>query len=57
MSAMSDLTSYFFADGAAADDRSADASLSPRLKALVITGLALAAWVPVLLPLFFILHR
>jgi hypothetical protein len=54
---MSDLTSYFFADGAVADDRSAEASLSPRLRALVITGLALAAWVPVLLPLFFILHR
>jgi hypothetical protein len=54
---MSDLTSYFIADGAVADDRSAGASLPPGVKVLVITGLALAAWVPVLLPLFFILHR
>jgi hypothetical protein len=51
---MSDLTTLFLADAAAGIDPTAERSLSPRAKAFVIIGLALAAWVPVLLPLFLI---
>jgi hypothetical protein len=54
---MSDVTTYFTSDTAAAAESTAEPSLSPRAKAFVIIGLALAAWVPVLLPLFLILHR
>jgi hypothetical protein len=54
---MSDVTTYFIGDTAAAVDPAAEVSLSPRTKAFVILGLALAAWVPVLLPIFLILHR
>jgi len=54
---MSDVTTYYIADTAAAADPAAEASLSLRAKAFVIIGLALVAWVPVLLPFFLILHR
>jgi hypothetical protein len=54
---MSDVTTYFTSDTAAAAESIGEPPLSPRAKAFVIIGLALAAWVPVLLPLFLILHR
>ena len=47
---MSDLTTAFVAEPGSE-------SASPRQKALVLLGLALAAWVPILLPLYLILHR
>jgi hypothetical protein len=52
--AMSDTTTLFLADRV---NPTAERSLSPRAKAFVIIGLALAAWVPVLLPLFLIFRR
>jgi hypothetical protein len=54
---MADVTIYFSADAAAEEDSSVETPLSPRAKMLVIAGLALAAWVPVLLPLCLIFHR
>jgi hypothetical protein len=54
---MSDMTTYFISDATATEDWTDEAALSPRVKAVVIMGLALAAWVPVLLPLFLLLHR
>jgi hypothetical protein len=54
---MSDVTIDFFGDTAAAVEPAAEAGLSLRAKACVIIGLALAAWVPVLLPFFLFFHR
>jgi hypothetical protein len=54
---MSDITTLFLADPALAKDSTAEESLSPRVKAFVIMGLALAAWVPVLVPLLLFFHR
>jgi hypothetical protein len=54
---MSDMTTYFTIDTAAVEDPTTETTLSPRAKAFVIIGLALAAWVPILLPVFLILHR
>jgi hypothetical protein len=55
--AMSDITTLFLADRASVMAPTAERSLSPRAKAFVIIGLALAAWVPVLLPLFLIIRH
>jgi hypothetical protein len=52
--AMSDITTLFAADTLSVIDPIGERSLSPRAKAFVVIGLALAAWVPVLLPLFLI---
>ena len=54
---MSDLTTAFIAERVSAGDSALSQSVSPRQKALVLFGLALAAWVPILLPLYLILHR
>jgi hypothetical protein len=54
---MTDMTSYLIADAAEAIDAKIETPLSPLAKTLVITGLALAAWVPVLLPLFLIFRH
>jgi hypothetical protein len=54
---MSDLTAHFVDGTGAAADSAAEAHLSPRAKVFVIIGMALAAWVPVLVPFFLILHR
>jgi len=54
---MTDITTLFLADAASAEGSSADQSLSPRVKALVIIGLALAAWIPVLVPLWLMFGR
>jgi hypothetical protein len=54
---MSDLTTMFIAEPVAATGNALPESVSPRQKALVLLGLAVAAWVPILLPLYLILHR
>jgi hypothetical protein len=55
-STMSEMTTLSFADCASVMDSTAELRLSPRTKAFIIIGLALAAWVPVLLPLFVIIR-
>jgi hypothetical protein len=54
---MADITTLFLVDRASVMDATAERSLSPRAKAFVIIGLALAAWVPVLLPLVLIIRH
>jgi hypothetical protein len=54
---MPQIKTLFFAGRASVMDPTAERRLSPRAKAFVIIGLALAAWVPVLLPLFLIIRR
>jgi hypothetical protein len=51
---MSDITTFYIAGTA---DPDTEEGLSLRARALVIIGLALAAWVPVLLPIYLIFHR
>jgi hypothetical protein len=53
---MADATIHFI-HTAAAVDAPAEATLSPLAKTCVITGLALAAWIPVLVPFFLIFHH
>jgi hypothetical protein len=52
---MSDTTNYFIVG--ATPDRSTGQLLPLRTRALLLIVLALAAWVPVLLPLYLLLHR
>jgi hypothetical protein len=54
---MANITTLFLTYPALAEDSTAEESLSPRVKALVITGLALAAWVLVLVPVLLFFHR
>jgi hypothetical protein len=51
-----EMITFFVADCASVIDPNAERSLSPLAKAFIITGLALAAWVPVLLPLYLIVR-
>jgi hypothetical protein len=54
---MSDMMTFLGAYAAASDEPTFAEGLSLRAKALVVIGLSLAAWVPLLLPVFLIFHR
>ncbi len=51
-----EMITFFVVDCASVIDPTAERSLSPLAKAFIIIGLALAAWVPVLLPLYLIVR-